>query len=224
MGKEKKEKIYMRFFVGVFLVVYSVSFSQSVDSTIYVLPSFDSLTVCLQSVYKERAYIEVSEYMYIEKYKWLKYCPSFGWNFISNTPYVGYSTSQLFDVLNYKRKKVAFLNTILHRVNAEYNSSYIELRAKYDIFSTKTDILKQKLEVLELEKAYIEIEENQYHKKDLSPSQWIKTQITYKNKLIELTNLVAELQQLKESIFVLTGFSSPAILIKSLEDVSANRH
>lgn len=186
------------------------------------LPPFQSLIDSLGEYYKLEAQHQIELFTYVEKYKWLKFAPSFGWNITTSTPVVYWNSNDLFDAFNWKRKNKAQIISIIHKVNLAYQKASIQLRQQYDLFYIKQSLLQQKIHILRLEKNYIGLKEDQYNKHQLPPSQWITSQIAYENKILELINIQYELVFLKANILELAFFGERVILLDPIADDSRN--
>ena len=212
--------------VLVFVSFFGLTFlGYSQDSLLYEIDSLPSTEILIESLgeyHKEEATYEIGQYTYIEKWKWLKYAPSFGWNFISNTPYIGYNSTDLFNAINYKRKKTAHLESIIYKINQQYNKNSIELVYQIDLYESKILIYKQKIRIIELEKTYFGVLKEEYETHKLLPTKYIKADIAYQNKILELTKLRFELKQLRAEILQLAYFGERITLITSYNDVSTN--
>lgn len=224
-GKRRIERIKQGLFIVLFLVCfYGVSSTPKVDTVNSPthIPKFDTLIHSLQLNYTKKAVLEIYIFTYVEKFKWLKFAPSFGWNFISNTPFIGYNSSQLFDAINYKRKKKAILDDMLLKINQEYRLQSIQLLSKCERFNTLWLTLNQKKEILRLEYDYLILHEELYTDKQIGPSKWLQLQIAFRNKLVEYNNFVSSIQMLREEILMLSYYGETEPLFETLEDVPAN--
>lgn len=212
--------------VFILVLFFGLSFfGYSQDSLLYeidTLPSTEILIESLGEYHKEQATYEIGQYTYIEKWKWLKYAPSFGWNFISNTPYIGYNSTDLFNAINYKRKKTAHLESIIYKINQEYNKNSIRLSYQIDLYESKILIYKQKIRIVELEKTYFGVLKEEYETHKLLPTKYIKADIAYQNKILELTKLRFEMKQLRAEILQLAYFGERITLLTSYNNVSTN--
>jgi len=220
-GFAVKGLFLLLFFMGYFITPV---LSQS-DSSFYKidsLPNFACLVDSLEAYYKLEAAHQIDQFTYIEKYKWLKFAPSFGWNITTSTPVIYWNSNELFNALNWKRKNKAQIISIIHKVNLAYQKASIQLRQKHDLFYIKQNLLKQKVHILRLEKAYIGLKEEQYEKHQLPPSQWITSQIAYENKILELINIQYDLVFLKANILELAFFGERLTLLDPKGDDSGN--
>ena len=223
--KGKKKEIKVVLFIAIFLMCFNgVCSTPKIDTvnTPTHIPEFDTLINSLQLNYTNKAVLEIYIFTYVEKFKWLKFAPSFGWNFISNTPFIGYNSSQLFDALNYKRKKKAVLDDMLLKINQEYRLQSIQLLSKCERFNTLWLTLNQKKEILRLEYDYLILHEELYTDKQIGPSKWLQLQIAFRNKLVEYNNFVSSIQMLREEILMLSYYGETEPLFETLEDVPTN--
>jgi hypothetical protein len=196
------------------------------DSSLFVvekLTCIDTLLKALGEYHKEVAVYEIEKYTYVEKWKWLKFAPSFGWNFMQNTPYIGYNSAQLFNALNFKRKKQAQINSIIHQINLNFRNNSIKLKLMEGNYRIKTTIFKHVKGMLSLEKEHFKLREQQYSKKEITPSQWIQEQLRFKSKVLNLMNLKFELETIKNDVITLSYYGvQEQPLIKNIEDVTSN--
>ncbi len=214
-------RIIRGFFSVLFIGVLSCSFSQ-LDASLYAVdsvPSLEALHGKLSEYYREQAVAELGLYTYVERWQWLKYAPTFGWNFTLNSPVIGWNSNDLFSAINYKRKKQAYVTSYLKKLNQAYNIACIRLNSYYDIFGMKQRVYLSKIKVLELEYSYMQIITDQYHKHEITPSDYIKKQINYESKIIDLELLKFELMRLKIDILELAFFSDNIQLFTDLEHV-----
>jgi len=223
-------KNFLRFITVLLLSIFFSfrSFCQdtlSIDRSLLVIdtiPIVDTLFVTLGNYYMSEASYEIEQFTYVEKWKWLKYAPSFAWNFTLGTPIVGWNSTQLFEAINSKRKHTAYLNSIIHRINLEYQKASISLKLKYDIYGIKRAVYSRKLAIVKLEQTYISILLEEYNDHEITPTTYIQSQISYENRLLELAKLKFELNQLKNEILELAFYGIYIDLIKNIEDVSTN--
>lgn len=207
------------------LILLLLLFSQRINGQVIEidsLPKIEELGITLGDFHRREASYQIEQYTYQERWKWLKYMPSFGWNFITNAPYAGYNTTDLFNTLNLSRQKRAYIESIIHKTNLDFQKSAIQLKLKYDLYHSKLDLFNQKLVLLELAKKYLQIQEDLYRKKELTPSQYLTDQISYEGKFLEIMSLKSDMRQLRNEILELSFFGDKEILIKSLEDVSTD--
>jgi len=216
---KKKRRILIVFLILIIQVVKAQEKEEGFKTDTVKIVGFEELVRSLQVHYEEKAAYELGEFNYEERWKWFQYLPSFGWNFISNTPFIGYNTTDVFNAINYNRKKNAQLRNILHTINEDYLRSSISLKLKYDIFGTKKALFEQKLYIIDIEETYFKIHQELYKKHDLSPSNYLQKKIAYEYKKLELLQLKADLELLKEEIFLLARYGQADYLFKSVEDV-----
>jgi hypothetical protein len=207
------------------LLLGVVSSVHSQDSLLYKLDTLPTKELLLESLgeyHTEEAVFLIMEFTYVEKWQWLRYAPSFGWNFISNTPYIGYNSTDLFNAINHKRKKTSQLKALIHKINLDYNKKSISLVYRIELYKSLEYTYSQKLKIIDLEKTYFGILKEEYKQHKLEPTKYIKADISYQNKVLELSQLRFRLKQLKVEILELAYFGDRVTLFNSYSDVPSN--
>jgi hypothetical protein len=186
-----------------------------------IAPRYDLVNSLINHSKRECIY-NITELTYVEKYKWLRYIPSFGWNFVSNTPFLGYNSNELFSLLNMKRRKKAQLDAIIHRINEDYRKNSISLNMKYDRFEQLQRTFKHMKLIYNLEREVFEIRTIQYKKLQITPSDYLQEQISIQNKYLILLQAQANIEALREELYSIAYYPTQKDLIRTLEDVYAD--
>ncbi|MGL1888706.1 MAG: hypothetical protein OCD76_19490 [Reichenbachiella sp.] len=188
------------------------------------LPEIDALMKTLGESFKSEAAYQIEQFTYVEKWKWLKYLPTFGYDFSMNRPIVAYNSNALFGVINSGRKKEANLNSIIHKINLDYEREAISLSLNYDIFGTQNAVYHNRMQVLRLEKMNMDLSYNQYKEHHLEPSQYLNKLISFKNKVLQLSELKTDIVKLRSELLEMAFYGERRILLNSVEDVTTNRN
>ena len=201
----------------------AISFD-SLDKSMLEVPVLDSLIGSLESKYQSIAEYEIEQYTYIQKWKWLKYAPSFGWDLSLSRPIIGWNSTKLFDAINFNRNNRSKITSIIHRLKLDFQLEVITLSLNYDKFGVKAALYAQQLNIAELEKTYISIIQEQYESREITPSDHIKSSISYSNKLLDVLKLRYELIELRHEILIQCNYAQSIPVLNLSSYVKDSRH
>jgi len=186
------------------------------DSLKVELPDKEILFESLGEYYKEATITEIETFTYVEKWKWLQFAPSFGWNFVQNTPYIGWSSSDLFNAINAKRAKKAKILGIIRTANLNYDTKCKQIALKTHVFEAKKRVFDTKTGLLTLKEQFYGIFKDKYDRKELEPSIYIQKSIDFENFKLEIEQLRYELVKIKIDILQTAYFGE----VNTLFDLS----
>ncbi len=170
--------------------------------TAYDLEHIDSLINSLKVYHIKKYNSEINSYLYSEKYKFLKYVPSFGWNFMSNTPFIGYNTSELFNMLNLKRKQKAEIESIKLKCELEFNNDVIELKTLIRNYNIKLQYFYDSKLLFDAERELFEITIQKYKNHEATPSEYLTKHIHFENVDLQRLKLETEIFEMKNLILL----------------------
>lgn len=181
-----------------FLFIRFSCFAQS-DS---LLLNVQSLKSSLRQYYIKKTEAEQEEYMYNLKFKWLMFLPSFGWNFIANTPSLSYNTNELSNAINYKRRKTSKLESIRKQNEVQFNRDLndvvvmcenLKLQiSTYNLLELNFTIINESFELIELS----------YKNAELKPSEYLQKKISYQSALLNKQKTLNDLILYRNEILI----------------------
>lgn len=210
---ERKRIIYYFFLVAFF---YSFNCKASDSSFVSSLVINDSIYTDIVEYYENKTTVEIGDYTYKEKYKWVKFLPSFGYFVLQNQPWLGWNSTQLFDVLNYKRRKKALILKIIKTNQIACATDFMKLERLVSKFKRMKNIYDNLLIRLDLEKAILDIKEEQYKTHDITNEEYFRANISYNEVelrvgnmellILETYNSIQELAHRKENVNLFNTF------------------
>lgn len=174
--------------------------SQTIDSTF--LPNQDTLKASLRAFYQAKTEAEQTEFKQKIRFKWLQFLPSIGWNFGLNTPFIGYSTTDLVTVINDKNTKKYILLGLQSRNEVLFNEALVTVIYQLDNLRHKMTFYHEKETVFKLEKELFEIIQREYDSGEITPTVYLTKKIAFENLRIQLQQLKLELVELRNSILI----------------------
>jgi hypothetical protein len=142
----------------------------------------------------------IQEFNYKEKGIGLKYLPNIGYNFLTLSPHITYNSSKLVNTINKQLARKAKIksiqqhrNTILQEELNKLNRYYADLEAEIDYYNhaSKLYLLQKNLFNIKLE---------QYNNLELTPTEFIKSQIKLKQEELKLRKKHTHILKLRNYI------------------------
>jgi hypothetical protein len=146
----------------------------------------EQLTESLIKHHNQTTQALIQEFNYKERGTPLKYLPNIGYNFLTLTPHITYNTNKLATFINKQLARKAKIksiqqhrNTILQEELNKLNRYYADLEAEINYYNHTTQLylLQQNLFNIKLE---------QYNNLELTPTEFIKSQIKLKQEELKL--------------------------------------
>ena len=164
----------------------------------------------LINYYERKTIIELEEFTTVQRFKWIQSLPSFGYDFISNRPLLGWNSNQLFKALNYKRNKEALMLKIVKSNSMKCSSDYMKLERMILRFDKLKLISKNLDKRLSLESKILNLKKEQFKKHEINNETFFRASISYNEielrvqkaelDLIGLYNSIQEIGHAKENV------------------------
>jgi hypothetical protein len=152
------------------------------------LPERGKLFASLKAFHQESAIVKVTEFSALEKYRWMKWLPTFGLGYnLSGAPVptVGFSLSQIYNNLNDKEKNSKKIESILKSELMSQKEDSISL----EIALKKVEILRGPLKWLDaaqsIDDEIFEAIKEKYLAKELSKEAYLSAKKALIEKAIE---------------------------------------
>jgi hypothetical protein len=148
------------------------------------LPERGKLFASLKAFHQESAIVKVTEFSALEKYRWMKWLPTFGLGYNlagAPVPTVGFSLSQIYNNLNDKEKNSKKIESILRAESLSQKEDSLNLEGAIK----KVEILRGSLKWIDakaqIDEELFEATKEKYLAKELPK----ETYLTAKKALLE---------------------------------------
>lgn len=196
-------KSYKAFFLIIICIFSSSAYSQALLDTSQFLPHRKDLEEHLRKFYTKKKEALKAEFQTKNKYKFLRFLPSLGYNFIQNTPIMIFSSSQIESYQNTKATQKAKIQSI-ERVNeVDFNEILNEVIQLRETLKNRIDYYNSRVKNFEIQKAlFIEIIEKQYKNREIPPSEYLKQLKDFQTQLNLIEYEYFQILEAKNTILI----------------------
>lgn len=130
------------------------------------------------------------------------FLPSFGWNFIANTPSLSYNSNELSNAINYKYRRTAKLESIRKQNEVQFNRDLndvvvmcenLKLQiSTYNLLELNFIIINESFDLIELS----------YKNAELKPSEYLQKKISYQSALLNKQKTLNDLILYRNEILI----------------------
>ena len=142
----------------------------------------------------------IEEFNYKEKGKVLKYLPSLGYNFITNSPHISYNTSALYAAINDEYIKEAKIKSIRKAMQNSFQAELKKLHKHYANLEADIDYYNQALQLYHINQEIFSIKQQQYQNLEIAPLEFLSSQIKIKEEEMRLSKKYHDILKLKNYI------------------------
>jgi len=142
----------------------------------------------------------IEEFNYKEKGKVLKYLPSLGYNFITNSPHISYNTSALYAAINDEYIKVAKIKSIRKAMKNSFQAELKKLHKHYANLEADIDYYNQSLQLYHINQEIFSIKQQQYQNLEITPLEFLSSKIKIKEEEMRLSKKHHDILKLKNHI------------------------
>jgi len=154
----------------------------------------------LRGHYIQATHALIEEFNYQEQGKPIKYLPSIGYNFITQTPHLTYNTATLYAALNDQNMKKAKIQSIKKYMEVTFQAALEKLYRHYADLEIEIDYYNHALELYQLNQELFNIRAEQYRNLETTPSEFIASQIKIKSEEIKLKKKYTAILKLRNLI------------------------
>lgn len=162
--------------------------------------SKNDLTNSLKIHYKKATKALIEEFNYKETGKIIKYLPSIGYNFISQSPHISYNTATLYASINDTHIKKAKINSIKKYMEVTFQSELDKLYRYYADLEAEIDYYNHAIQLYKLNQDLFNISIEKHENLEITPTEFINSQIKIKNEEIKLKKKYTDIIKLRNLI------------------------
>ncbi len=137
----------------------------------------------------------IEEFNYKEKGQVLKYLPSLGYNFITNSPHISYNTSALYAAINDEYIKEAKIRSIRKAMQNSFQAKLKKLHKHYANLEEDIDYYNHARELYQINQEIFNIK--QYQHLEIAPLEFLSSQIKIKEEEMRLRKKYHDIIKLK---------------------------
>ena len=192
-------KIYHTVLVGL-LLSYGKVYGQERLAITDLIVERTELETSLRKHFIDLAEALIEEFNYKEEGKVLKYLPSLGYNFITNSPHISYNTSALYAAINDQHIKQAKIKSIRKAMQNTFRAELKKLYKHYANIEADIDYYNQALELYYIKQKIFNIKQQQYQNLEIAPLEFLSSQIKIKEEEMRLKKKYHDILKLKNHI------------------------
>lgn len=192
-------------------LVFSSILTIQLSAQIPILPTYDTLEVGLNSFYTQKNEAEISEFRFEKKWNWLRYIPSFGYNFVSNSYMIGYNTNDIANALNSKQTIAAKIISIKKHNDLLLKTDLKEIAVELTYIKHQIALYNANTPLVELESQLFDIYTQQYNKAEITPSDYISKKITFESLNISRLSIQYQISERIAALFLKAKLNPPNI-------------
>ncbi len=192
-------KIYHTVLV-VLLLSYGKVYGQERLAITDLIAERTELDTSLRRHFIDLAEALIEEFNYKEKGKVLKYLPSLGYNFITNSPHISYNTSALYAAVNDEYIKAAKIKSIRKAMQNSFQAELKKLHKHYANLEADIDYYNQALQLYHINQEIFSIKQQQYKNLEITPLEFLSSQIKIKEEEMRLSKKYHDILKLKNHI------------------------
>lgn len=222
-GRNFDFKILRRKKVTVFFIlIFSFFCFSSLGQSYYITP-LDSLISEIELLQKTQTQEQTTAINTQKQYKWLRILPSFGWNFILNTPSITFGTQQIASYLEARDQRNYQVSEVERLSKYKINESINRLKSLYNTIINQLDSYHYGMQIFEVDKQLFAITEEQYKNLKIATEQYLKEKRNYMTKVVAIYEkkqaILDQASQINDLIKRQIVISSKLLKIKDLEKI-----
>lgn len=163
----------------------------------------------LNSYYKQKTEAEISEFKFSRKWNWLRYIPSIGYNFVSNTYMVGYNTNDIANGIISKQAAEAKIISIQKNNDLLLEAALKEVSSEITFIDHQIAIYNANTPLIELESQLFDIYTQQYNKAELTPSIYLSKKISFESLKVSRLALQYQIYERITALFLKAKLNPP---------------
>lgn len=206
-------KIYYSILLILLLSHGEVYGQEKIDITNIIVEKTE-LETSLKKHFIDLAEALIEEFNYKEKGKVLKYLPSLGYNFITNSPHISYNTSALYAAINDEYIKAAKIKSIRKAMQNSFQAELKKLHKHYANLEADIDYYNQTLQLYHINQEIFSIKQQQYKNLEIAPLEFLSSKIKIKEEEMRLRRKYHDMLKLKNYILEIAKAGPQYILFE----------
>ena len=174
-----------------------------------ILPSYDSLQSGLNNYYKQKTEAELSEFQFEKKWNWLRYIPSIGYNFVSNTYMVGYNTNEIANAINSKQAIAAKIISIQKNNELLLKEDLKVVAAELESLKHEIALFEANAPLISMQSQLFDLYTQQYNKGEMTPSDYISKKITFESLNVSRLSVQFKVSERITQLFIKAKLNPP---------------
>lgn len=181
-----KNSLVLYAVLGVFLCFCSRGHAQERLELKDLIVECAVLETSLRRHFIDLAEALIEEFSYKEKGKVLRYLPSLGYNFITNSPHIAYSSSALYAAINDRHIKRAKIRSIRKAMQNSFQAEIKKLRKHYANLEADIEYYNQAIQLYQINQVIFSIRQQQYQNLEIVPLEFLRSQLRIKEEEMRL--------------------------------------
>ena len=165
-----------------------------------IITGREALETSLRQHFVQLSEALIAEFNYKESGKVLKYLPSLGYNFFTQSPHLSYSTGALYAAINDKHLKAAKIRSIRSAMEVSFQAELAKLHKHYDNLEAEVACYNHALDLYQLHQAVFDLKQAQYQSLQISPLEFLDSQIKFKKEAMKLRERYTAILKLKHLV------------------------
>ncbi len=175
------------------------------------LPTYDTLQAGLINYYKQKTEVELSEFQFEKKWNWLRYIPSIGYNFVSNTYMVGYNTNEIANAINSKQAIEAKKISIQKNNDLLLKSDLMVITAELQSLKHDIALFEANTPLISMQSQLFDLYTQQYNKGEITPSDYISKKINFESLNVSRLSVQFQISERITKLFLIAKLDPPKI-------------
>lgn len=196
------------------LLIFSKSYGQEKLDILELIAERAELEATLRQHFIKLSEALIEEFNYKEEGKILKYFPSLGYNFITQSPHFSYNTGALYAAINDKHIKKAKIRSIKKAMQVSFQAELKKLYKHYANLEADIEYYNHALDLYQLSQEIFKIKQQQYQNLEIAPLEFLSSQIQMKSEEMKLRKKYSDILKLKNHLLELAQAGPQPILFE----------
>ena len=147
-----------------------------------IITPLDSLESSLTAYYHSLSNADIAEYSESNKYNWLFFVPSVGYDFVGHNYMVTYNLSNIGSYAKAREANSNKVRSIEKRNMISLDNALLQLRVSYEQINNLIDRFAYDQYIIDTERELFSIYQNQYKRDEINHEEYLKHHITLMQK------------------------------------------